>query len=257
MGKRQFTLIELLVVVAIIAILAAILLPALMRTKESARRAVCLGNMKQVGYALSMYADDRDNALPPGNATITPWHGIDSTYEVGKRPMGIAYLVDQNYIPGAEILYCPSWTHPYNQYDTVDTGNLDPWFGAGQMGGWPAPGKSGPSRHRLISYNYRSTFGASRNKNADTTMESPSTTAISADHFSRREVLWGKEYGHYDAYATVYMDGHSQIVEDPGASYMQTVQPHSHGDDIHKCNKYTNGSWSFQETIWQEFFDIK
>ncbi|MBI4025863.1 MAG: type II secretion system protein [Verrucomicrobia bacterium] len=63
-NSTSFTLVELLVVIAIISILAALLLPALSRTRELGRRTICMNNLRQVGIAVQMYANDNDDQLP-------------------------------------------------------------------------------------------------------------------------------------------------------------------------------------------------
>lgn len=64
-SRRGFTLIELLVVIAIIAILAAILFPVFARARDAARKTTCTSNLKQIGTAILMYAQDYDECLVP------------------------------------------------------------------------------------------------------------------------------------------------------------------------------------------------
>jgi prepilin-type N-terminal cleavage/methylation domain-containing protein len=68
--RSGFTLIELLVVIAILAILAALLFPVFAETRDRARQAACLSNLKQIGTATMMYAQDYDDTYPRGPAVI-------------------------------------------------------------------------------------------------------------------------------------------------------------------------------------------
>jgi prepilin-type N-terminal cleavage/methylation domain-containing protein/prepilin-type processing-associated H-X9-DG protein len=70
--QRGFTLIELLVVIAIIAILMAILIPTLNKAKEQGKRAACLNNLRQLGLAWIMYADENDDRIINGEAYWAP-----------------------------------------------------------------------------------------------------------------------------------------------------------------------------------------
>jgi len=89
-----FTLIELLVVIAIIAILAAILFPVFARARESARASTCLSNLRQLGIAWHMYADDHDDAFPCDSHASNP------------HPRLVRQL--EPYVKNYQIFYCPS-----------------------------------------------------------------------------------------------------------------------------------------------------
>ena len=129
---QKFTLVELLIVVAIIAILASLLMPSLMRAKEQARVAVCVSQFKQSGIALAAYTADNKGQYPPSAGSCCSWitsggkdYWAQYTSSNGLLNEYLGDFKDGDFVPPSK---CPSATGDnFEAYGTTTYGNTAGW----------------------------------------------------------------------------------------------------------------------------------
>ncbi len=128
--RHGFTLIELLVVISIIALLVAVLLPALGQARETASRTKCASNLRQLFIAAEFYAKDNEGVYMT-SGSYTYWHRMS-----GKRAFRENYLNNVY-----TVMYCPSatyrYSHKHEQGPATDSYN-DSFFGYFYFGGYGA-----------------------------------------------------------------------------------------------------------------------
>ena len=146
MQKKAFTLIELLVVIAIIALLMAVLMPALSRAREQGKRAVCMSHLKQMQLAWIIYCDENDGSIVNGNAGennggysmegcwVLTDYPYDYTYEQKKAAIEGGALYP--YVKNIKSYHCPTGSISRSElrmFTIMDSMNCRGWEG-GQAG---------------------------------------------------------------------------------------------------------------------------
>ncbi len=205
--RSGFTLIELLVVIAIIAILAAILFPVFARARESARKASCQSNLKQVGLAWMQYAQDYDDKVMPGGAlggsVAEPkiWVGaFDSSNNIIPKT---SYL--EPYMKADQVYACPSfvsgsaadWKSPFLGY-----GYNRHLFGVIGNGGTPYSERTISSFERPSETLAFSDSGVLRSSGVEWTQWAYPALAPSG-------VRWASFHGRHNGTGNVlFIDGH-------------------------------------------------
>ena len=116
-GRKAFTLVELLVVIAIIALLMAILIPALERARKQSQAVVCMSNIKQWSYCWLLYLNDHEGMFPSGADASGDWPDKLRPY----------------YKQRGALTLCPSAKTPYTEGGAIPFGA---WRWTPDGGGW-------------------------------------------------------------------------------------------------------------------------
>jgi prepilin-type N-terminal cleavage/methylation domain-containing protein len=259
---QGFTLIELLVVISIIALLLSVLMPALNKARQSAHDVVCMNNLRQMGIAHNVYAENNNGKWVSGTPCYpraddpvnvdcyTVWH--PAWFPKDEGAMGIGRLVMLNYLTNAKVLYCPAWKYKEYQY--------------GGYNGWPKTNeglKKGQNRWVIANYQYRSNIvpgwsgavsiidypSVASERIRPPNYSDPGSISVMSDGFAFNSVMVLNVYNDWHhsegGYNVLYKDNHVREIKDPKGMLTNFSANLPIGQRW----------WSAMAYVWHNFFD--
>lgn len=241
--KKGFTLVELLVVISIIALLLAILMPALNKAREQARNVVCASGLRQLGIGLHGYAGGHDSKLPPHDSYLSKLPGAIHppggfgiywmNYAYTAKLTNLGFLIRGSYIPfGSKIIFCPS-----NKYFGGQSKVGEFWKSWKEL-------ETDPWPFLYTSYEYRNFYYRS---DINGKMSATRGSAVISDLFTNQNfydpsATWapkGVREHHKSGYNVVYTDGSHSYVSDR-EEYVYAL-----GIPWHRNDHAAERSWEF------------